>query len=504
MPRYKHDPASTGNTTDTSFESTTNVAAAQESADGDSPTESKPVQEIKPVSKRSRGMNTEHPTGSSLASDPQAFSQAEVSPQSSQDSQANMQSASVASNSKEPCAAIVTEVADLSRRPVRDEAGQGRAQGMSHAFHRRNASWNAKGMKPSPDPFAARSRPARTNSLTSEAKDSFPIIPAPRRTSPKVRLRLSLDGKAQVVTGDDDYLLWPEPLRPTDNSPSVRGLQRSQSAVFPSQKTTLNDESHSSVPWPRRPGPNRPQAQRSWELYCDNDPKDGPAGKGQAHQTGSAANTIAQLRAHDPALLRPNAHKRNAQSLRNEPAKRAKTGSDASSKPRKRGLVRARSSLPRLQTPPVGTPEPSKKPKTTTTTTSKSRLGLLCSPSGDSDKENWVPEDDEASVPGRRLPEPHGRSGGRHGEQAVVLPEQGSAGPPRGGNDASGLSEGKETDAATTDGTTTDIRQIPENFDAAISSSGHVDLVDIATLSRDDDDLTCVRNLLSLSQGNWG
>jgi hypothetical protein len=193
---------------------------------------------------------------------------------------------------------------------------------------------------------------------------------------------------------------------------------------------------------------------------------------------GSAVAAISLLRSTSNAALKPNNNKRNA------PATRHEAGKQLGKKPK---LGRAQSSLARLQNPQKPS---SKMPETVSGNNGKDRL--MRSPSGDSDKENWLPNDNAGNV--RRRPLPSARSDKQLGSRAVLgdnhnIPSHAIN---FGGN---GNRRRKAKD-------------VEPNIFEDKENAGEVDR-DVEKFMRGEispskkGDLDCVQGLLSLSQGNW-
>ncbi len=162
----------------------------------------------------------------------------------------------------------------------------------------------------------------------------------------------------------------------------VLGLQRSQSALaFGSLP-----QPSVAVSYPPRLPAGRSRDVRSWQFACDTEARDELTTQAENESSGSAVAAISLLRSTGKSTLKSNGNKRNA-----SPAKH-----DASVQGKKPRLREAHLSHERLQSTENSKPQ-----------ISKGMLGLMHSPSGDSDKENWVPQEMEGNV--RRRPLPSGR-----------------------------------------------------------------------------------------------
>jgi len=302
-----------------------------------------------------------------------------------------------------------------------------------------------------------------------------------KRTSSLVRLSMTLDGKAKVTTNDEGS---PSPPRVQPLSiPAKLGqrstLQRSTSLVASgtvSQQTGNTD----SILWPRRTTSGRSRDARTWEFYCDSDSRNALTAQADQEQSGSAVGAIALIKARHKKALAPNANKRNLQASRAAPVKRIKSSSGAG-KPK---LSRAASSLARLETAHDNEDQSSNTKKKGMDNDSQPTISR--SPSGDSDKENWEPGTQVANVRRRRVPEAgNNRQRPVLKENLHVISHSSSLGavlnrenisPRRGGRTRAASGE-KDT-------------EVPA-------------LMGESSVPREEEDLDCVQNLLSLSQGAW-
>ncbi|KAH9909388.1 hypothetical protein F4778DRAFT_229012 [Xylariomycetidae sp. FL2044] len=255
------------------------------------------------------------------------------------------------------------------------------------------------------------------SSAAATADNSPSAVLPPPSTSSQVRLSLSLEGKAELVSSQ------PSPPHPAlqqlpadvETLPPVcttRTLHRSRSALA---TITLPPISTLTAHLPPQLARGRSRDVHAWESCCEAETRDELTVQAENESSGSAIAAISLLRStsssaslsnlihsHNGALpnaLQPNLGKRNAPPHKS-------LSRNATKKPR---LSRASSSVARLQTlPPVSTvsvaetsDEPEKK------TTSKVSLSVILSPSGgDSDKENWSPDSDGNTGSSRRRPLP--------------------------------------------------------------------------------------------------
>jgi len=287
---------------------------------------------------------------------------------------------------------------------------------------------------------------------------------------------MSLDGKAELVES------LSSPAREIPPRPSSSG------AVFPEHRRSLHlhrsqsafSFGHSSHQSPNvGPAPFVPQLQtgrsrdaRTWEFACDPDARDELTTQAENESTGSAVAAISLLRSTSHTALKSNNNKRNAPSAKH----------DAATHVKKAKLGRAQSSVARLQS--------TGKSFTKSIRSSKGGEGLMRSPSGDSDKENWVPGGG-GSHP-RRRPLPSARPDRDLNAKAVL-----------GDNfkimthaNNLGVSKSRRRKGANVE---------PKVFEDQETERGE----EVEKFMRGDvspskkGDLDCIHGLLSLSQGNW-
>ncbi|KAI9786715.1 MAG: hypothetical protein M1816_007856 [Peltula sp. TS41687] len=411
----------------------------------------------------------------------EVYSQAATSFETSQSSHVDI--GSLMASSQDSINTLATEVSGQSDKDAHRTGGKPIMQAPAYISNRRGSSYNPVNFKPNSDKSYLQSEVARKPSVPSDI--TFQTSGS-RATSTLPRLRLSVDGKAQLVTEDDAIDVWAKTIQPAHYFQRDHGLQRSQSALYPGHRIT----SDANVPlpsWTRRSGLNRSKPSQPWELYCDDDAKDGNKTEQTQFDTQTRAGS-------DTTLLRPNRNKRNAQTMTSEPpSKRVKTNADVGGpKSKKPSLVRSNSSFPRLQTRSTGSKERPKKTKTNSTKAGPAALGSLSG--GDSDKENWAPDDDVQANGRRPTTVPHdGRIGsqGRQGTSqvdAMVTEEDG------------GSSERKPAKSTTNHG---ESASLSGEHGKQLSVGVVSESLDTSYMSRNEEDLACVQNLLSLSQGNW-
>ena len=293
--------------------------------------------------------------------------------------------------------------------------------------------------------------------------------------SSRVRLSLSLDGKAELISSDPSPPRA-HPLRPSSSGSAIpqkrmRGLQRSQSAL---PFGPLPRKSPITAPFVPRLASGRSRDARTWEFCCDTEARDELTTQAENESSGSAVAAINLIRSTSSSALKPNTNKRNAPAVKHDQSKHGK-------KPK---LGRAMSSLARLQSTEKQSNSPQIRP-------SKDKDGLMRSPSGDSDKENWIPT--EAGGNARRRPLPSSRSDKQASSKAVL-----------------GDNFNVPTHAVNFGGNRNKKRKPayegPNVFEDQENSEVPADVEkfmrgDISPSKKGD--LDCVQGLLSLSQGNW-
>ncbi|KAI1447937.1 hypothetical protein F5Y02DRAFT_415326 [Annulohypoxylon stygium] len=337
------------------------------------------------------------------------------------------------------------------------------------------------------------------------------VLPPPSSSSSQVRLSLSLDGKAELVSSQ------PSPPCPAqmqlpgeaDTLPPVRvsrTLHRSRSAL---PGITLPPISTLTAHLPPQLTRGRSRDVHAWESCCEADTRDELTKLAENESSGSAVAAISLLRSssssaslsnlihsqNSPNVLQSNPNKRNAP--QNKPCHREGT----TKKPK---LSRATSSVARMQTLPpaslvdaaaavTAVLDPEKKP-------SKGSLSVILSPGGDSDKENWSPDEDSNPNCRRPMPSPKpaarspigknprrvGRVLGEHDATArrtLLFGSRSNTAPLSKPRDSLSIFEDKENSPK-------------QNGEAGKRAQG-----ELSPSKRPDMD--CVAGLLSLSQGNW-
>lgn len=316
--------------------------------------------------------------------------------------------------------------------------------------------------------------------------------------SSSVRLSLSLDGKAELVTSSPSPPHQRAP-RPLFNSPQVipakrmgGPLQRSQSAyslsspsipslqsmsslsqASPSMRSMLSRTQSSRSFVPRLPT-GRSMDARTWESCCESEARDALTMQAENESQGSAVAAISLIRSTSSSALKPNNNKRNVSTLKPDVSKQGK----------KAKFGRAHSSLARLQS----TMNPMKYLKDVSKPT---KDGLSRSPSGDSDKENWEPN--EGGRNPRRRPLPSSRSDKESNMRAAVVGDNHKILT----HATFGTNKGRKRKAAT------DTPRIFEDQDENDVPEEVEQFMRGPISPSKKGDLDGVQALLSLSQGNW-
>ena len=301
-----------------------------------------------------------------------------------------------------------------------------------------------------------------------------------KRTTSSVRLLLSLDGKAQVVLETGGSPSPPRLKQTTSVKSRTEPLRRSQSeAGTGNQSVPIIEREPVRLPLCTPAGRSRDA--RTWEFYCDSDTRNALTIQAEEEQKGSAERAISLIRSSKSRVSEPSIGSRSTQeTTRKDSMKRKKNTGQSTQKPK---LARTASSFARLQTvkhQQIDTKVKSLKPD--------SRSSVFWDPDGDSDKENWEPGTQRRVRPRIRgtstqpprdpLGENARNPGNSLGLEAV--PNRQDFIPRRRKLEGklSGMTEKKAADAEGDTG-------------VILGESGQ------------EEDLDCVQNLLSLSQGAW-
>ncbi|KAI0187405.1 hypothetical protein EV127DRAFT_393338 [Xylaria flabelliformis] len=389
------------------------------------------------------------------------------------------------------------------------------------------------------------------SSSTSSIGEHLPV-PAPRSSS-KVRLSLSLDGKAELISQQSPPRPAPQLPPNTETLPPVFGnrtLQRSQSALSgitlpPISTLTKNLSAHFPPQFTR----GRSRNVHAWESCCEAGNRDELTKQAENESSGSAIAAISLVRSSSssaslsnlvhnhhshpqppshPGVLQPNPSKRNTLSTARVPLDRKpRLGRAKTSPPMTRYISIEESGKLADMEGDEDHLEPEKKKR------KKSLQFDILSPSGDSDKENWSPGED--GNPNRRHPLLAPEASASPIKQAValtsnprrvgrILGEQDTAAKRLFLNDSADV-RNRHTNRANTAPIPGQRLRKPGNTAVAIFEDGENDAYNRKSegVSReekrgDEDverfmrgglspskrpDMDCVAGLLSLSQGNW-
>ncbi|KAF2502825.1 hypothetical protein BU16DRAFT_521485 [Lophium mytilinum] len=271
------------------------------------------------------------------------------------------------------CDAAPTDLPGSQPIPSSQESAQGLRPG--YLANRRSASFIKSQETDLPGPIPVNAVPDLSQNATRGLK----------RTRSYVRLSMTVDGKARVVTDADES---PSPPKSRQLPPAVfegrsAGLRRSYSA------TGLYDKfAEASAQGPpnkfARTSVGRSRDSRAWEFWCDADARSSLTEKADQEGSGSAADAISLIRANSKGALRSNPNRTNTPLLSRENSKkRAKQDGTIA----KKGLVRASTTYGRLQS---RSNEPGLAKSKRKGEGNENDFEM---PQTESDKENWEPED---------------------------------------------------------------------------------------------------------------
>ncbi|OAQ72751.1 homeobox transcription factor [Pochonia chlamydosporia 170] len=207
--------------------------------------------------------------------------------------------------------------------------------------------------------------------------ESFPSASSDKthsqnKSQSHVRLSLSLEGKAELISNQASSPTRPTPPTTPSSGPQPRqrtGLSRSQSAL---PSITLPPISALTNSLPPRLARGRSRDVQAWESCADSERRDELTAQAENESNGSAIAAISLLRSSS-AILQPSSTKRNA-SVSRAPQRQAK----------KAKLTRTGSTFARLE---------SNDQDAEKRDAGKVKVSMLVSPT-DSDKENWSPDED--------------------------------------------------------------------------------------------------------------
>ena len=302
-----------------------------------------------------------------------------------------------------------------------------------------------------------------------------------RRTTSLIKLSMDSEGKAEIMprTGNT-----PSPPHSRSGvfiqpgAPPFPRLRQSFSAVEPCSDTQPPGLLPSS--FGQRKATGRSRDARTWEFYCDSDARNALTEQAEREERGSAAAALGLIRSHSQnnKTLTPNLTKRNAHISKQDSAKRRKADVDKPSKPT---LARATSSGARLQmTNANGQKQKATKP-VAKHRKSSSQSTLFEDFEGDSDKENWEP--------GTQAPRPPRRSRVTSQDSTRIL-----------------LESVREPSQSSTIGAV--LSRESKKPEDEVNGGPDIDdeiaaFMRERALPREEEDLDCVQNLLSLSQAVW-
>ncbi|KAF2733930.1 hypothetical protein EJ04DRAFT_467486 [Polyplosphaeria fusca] len=296
-----------------------------------------------------------------------------------------------------------------------------------------------------------------------------------KRTRSHVRLSMTAEGQARVVT-DADKTPSPPRARP-ESGPA--GLRRSYSATGLNDRLKLAADSRSGEPLPKVPkispsgsAVGRSRNSRTWEFWCDPDTRNSRTlqARAEGEENGNAADAIGEMR-RKSKILAQNQARQNAQALSHQSSAMV-LGEQGVKK--SRTLQRASTTHGRLQT------------KTKTKKGDSSESDEL--PQTESDKENWEPE---VQQPQSRRPRPQqapSASGHRQilGENTEIMSQSTSLGAmiEKEQGKRRGVSERGSSDPEQDEEVRAFMSGGRSSFDSA-------------------EEAGCVEGLLKLSQGHW-
>ncbi|KAI0456539.1 hypothetical protein F5B21DRAFT_466899 [Xylaria acuta] len=281
------------------------------------------------------------------------------------------------------------------------------------------------------------------SSSTSSVGEHPPVLQLHSSSSSQVRLSLSLDGKAELISAQQSPPRPAPQLPPnTETLPPVFGnrtLQRSRSALSgitlpPISTLTKNLGAHFPPQFTR----GRSRDVHAWESCCEADTRDELTRQAENESSGSAIAAISLMRSSSSSASLSNLiHNHHSHSqppshpgvLQPNPSKRNTLSTARGSLDRKPRLVRAKTSPPVTRYISIEESgkladveadedhlEPEKKKRK-----KQSHQFDILSPSGDSDKENWSPDED--GNPNRQRPLPPPEAGASPTKTAAALPK---------------------------------------------------------------------------------
>ncbi|KAF7905626.1 uncharacterized protein EAF01_006147 [Botrytis porri] len=370
---------------------------------------------------------------------------------------------------------VKTELNSLvSETPSKETRSQSVSESLSQSFSATPGylanRWN--NVNPFSTPVAAHSAMFTTPTISrpifpSSCPERITTDTTPSATS-RVRLSTGLDGRAELVEGE---ITPPRPHaeRPTSSLSSVIPLKRMRSLYRSHSALPLGSSSFNGPYMPRlRSGRSRDA--RTWEFCAEGEARDELTTQAENESSGSAIAAISLIRSTSSSALNPNPSKRNTLSRPNLQGKRPKLGRASSS------AARMQSSIKKAREP-INDKDP-----------------LMRSPSGDSDKENWVPS--QSGVNPRRRPAHIQKESDKEAKGILQdnpsIPTHADFDVNRNKRRKSAHSEPQvyEDAEASTKNTKAPDDDVQNFMQAPVSPSKK-------------DDVDCIQGLLSLSQGNW-
>jgi hypothetical protein len=254
-----------------------------------------------------------------------------------------------------------------------------------------------------------------------------------------------------------------EPFKPAKR---MRTLERSQSAIpYAAASSALP----AFVPSLAR---GRSRDARTWQICCDGDVRDELTAQAERESDGSAVAAISLIRSTSNSALKASTTKRNSITSKQDCRK-------PGSKPK---MARAQSSLARLQ----------HTNKMYDQQAEQGKEGQMRSPTGDSDKENWLPGEKNGNP--RRRPLPTARKD-KLSTSRSILGDNRSV--PTHASNLGGQSR-KRKSADIGSSIFEDQENVPDDGGDEV---GKFMRGEVSPSKKGD--LDCIQGLLSLSQGNW-
>ena len=321
---------------------------------------------------------------------------------------------------------------------------------------------------------------------------SAPLQPL-RRTLSSIRLSMSLDGKAQVVLGSGTTPSPPRqqtmPIKPSER---IVSLQRSKSAVALGSHVKGNIRD-TMLCWPTRSAPGRSRDARTWEFYCDSDARNALTVQAEQEQKGSAIGILSLIRSRSSSSNIPS----TCISSYNSPLKLVSTkrkNLDEITVPRPK-IARTASSLARLQTTEA-TSQASGSNTKTVDSKSDSQHPIYQDPSGDSDKENWEPGTQSRNCERQEI-----RHRPEFGTRSRILQENTKT-PSHSMSLGNLLNRDNHHPRRREKTKVHDLVNQQDKENVAVEGEA-AKFMGQGSLPQPEDELDCVQNLLSLSQGAW-